>query len=259
MTDWWALTLGAVVATIGVLIDVGEIITARRAISRAFDPRVLAGSRAAGGWFATVWSRKSPFVALQAGRSVTAVTCAGMFLAGQPIPAAVAALATGTLHLISMKRLVYGLDGADQMHSVMWFGLALSAFSPAAALTLIAGQSLLSYEIAGIAKLAGPTWRSGQAAGAIASTSSYGTQRLWPIVARWSLVLSWATILFEIGGPLLALVNPIGALLFVVAAVGFHIGIAVTMGLNNFVWAFGAALPAVVWLSGTMPWAGAWP
>ena len=47
----------------------------------------------------------------------------------------------------------------------------------------------------------------------------------------------------------LILLGPPGALTFAAIATLFHVGIAATMGLNRFVFAFGAALPSTYWIS----------
>jgi hypothetical protein len=62
------------------------------------------------------------------------------------------------------------------------------------------------------------------------------------------------TMTFELGAPALVLAGPSGATVYVLLALGFHAGIALTMGLNNFVRSLWAALPAVAWMSQRLPW-----
>jgi hypothetical protein len=158
------------------------------------------------------------------------------------------------LQLMSAARLGFGLDGADQMQTVVWSGVALAGISPEAGLMLIAGQSLLSYWISGVAKLAGSDWRRGLAPGKIASTLGHGSRRAAYLLEKASQPVAIATIVFEVVGPFAIFAGLAGGLAFAVCAVMFHLTVAITMGLNNFVWAFSAALPAVAWLSSLWPW-----
>jgi hypothetical protein len=139
------------------------------------------------------------------------------------------------------------------MQTVIWISATLGTVNPAAGLSLLAGQLLLSYVVSGIAKLAGTAWRSGAAIRLILATASYGS----PVVSRvrpsWGTPLSWSVIAFEVGSPALLLGGDIGLIIFVALAVGFHASVAILLGLNNFLWAFGACLPAVVWLGMNIP------
>jgi len=142
------------------------------------------------------------------------------------------------------------LDGLERTA-----GLLIGQWQPAAGLVLIAVQCLLSYVVAGTAKLLGASWRAGTAPGEILATATHGTA----LAARWctpiaSRAAAWLTIAFELGAPVLVFVGPPGVTAYVLLALGFHAGIALTMGLNNFVWSFWAAVPAVVWLSHRLPW-----
>lgn len=161
------------------------------------------------------------------------------------------------LHL----RFIYGFDGSDQMQSVVWGGLVAfhatdSLLVQHAAVFFVAAQLVLSYLTAGIAKLISPIWRSGQAVGLIMRTKTYGTPWLSRTVKQLHLSgpLSWATILFEVVGPLSVLAGPKPTLLFLAAGMLFHISIAIAMGLNTFVWAFTATFPAVYYASQFLNW-----
>lgn len=193
--------------------------------------------------------------ALQCGRIATSLGAAAVLVVAPGSwwgPALAGACCV--LQLIVQNRLVFGLDGADQMLLIVWAGLALSQISPAAGLTLIGGQALLAYYAAGVAKLAGAEWRSGSAAGLIVRTASHGSPAAAALLAvppiGW--LASWATIAFELLAPLLLLVGAAGALVFVAIAVSFHASVAWAMGLNNFVWAFAAALPALYFGAGQL-------
>src|SRR5262245_63328048 len=92
-------------------------------------------------------------------------------------------------------------------------------------------------------------WRSGTALSAILGTASHGQEwaaRTLRDHPRISMGLTWSVILLEVMFPLL-LVGPL-PLAFAVLTAGllFHIGCAVLMGLNSFVWAFPATYPCLL-------------
>lgn len=149
----------------------------------------------------------------------------------------------------------FGMDGADQMSTITFLALAVQAMVPTpavtkAVLTFLALELALSYLVSGVAKMFGPMWRNGSAIWGILSTRSYGTPRLglwliWrPGVCR---ILTWSVILTECMFPL-ALVLP-APLAWGLIALGlaFHLGTAFLMGLNTFLWSFGAVYPALIW------------
>ncbi len=149
-------------------------------------------------------------------------------------------------------RLVFGLDGSDQMQAIIWVSLA--AFAAAStptqstvAVAFIAGQLALPYVAAGVAKLLSADWRGGSAIVGILSTDTYGHRALQQVVNRPSVarLLCWSVIGFEVGFPLLLTLGGIGLVVSAIAAVAFHAGVAHFMGLNLFLWAFLAALPCV--------------
>ena len=75
---------------------------------------------------------------------------------------------------------------------------------------------------------------------------------MWAPLARrrrLTAALSVLTLAFEIVGPLLLFLGPPGAAAFAVIAFGFHLGVAATMGVDRFVFAFGAVHPALFWAS----------
>jgi hypothetical protein len=150
----------------------------------------------------------------------------------------------------------YGFDGSDQMRTIICVGLlgywlSPNSFCEAVSLAFIGLNSAVSYLIAGIAKLISPIWRRGEAVGLIVATESYGGQTSRRLLGRTaaSRLLSWSTIAFECFCPLLLLLGPKGYVSFAVLAISFHVGIALVMGLNSFVFAFGAALPALGYVS----------
>jgi hypothetical protein len=148
----------------------------------------------------------------------------------------------------------FGCDRSDQMLLLMVAALGVAyAFQlkgPGAwiALWFIAAQAVLSYATAGISKLISPVWRSGRSLILIFNTASYGSRE----VSRWltrvptlGFAGSWMVIIFECAMPL-ALVAPKRIMISMLVIAGvFHVGCAMTMGLNGFVWAFLSTFPVL--------------
>lgn len=160
-------------------------------------------------------------------------------------------------NLLLHMRQQYGMDGSDQMQTVVLAALVLFYCSPSRegqelCLLFIAAQALLSYFTAGFAKLISPVWRGGSAIAGIMNTRTYGTRALGELVVETpgaSLALCWATIGFECFLPLLVLAGPQPALVFIAVGVSFHLGIAASMGLNLFFWSFVSTYPSLYYLA----------
>lgn len=151
-------------------------------------------------------------------------------------------------------RCSWGHDGADQMMVVIFGPVALAGLTggPGAAslaLWFIAGQLVLAYFVAGVAKLSARGWRDGSALPAVFTTRIYGHAA----AARWlrrhprlALAGAWGVIAFECLYPVV-FVAPAPVLWILVAtSLAFHLVAAVLMGLNTFLWAFVAAYPALL-------------
>lgn len=150
----------------------------------------------------------------------------------------------------------YGLDGAHQMHLLLFGALTFASlesdFSDITSnvvIIFISCQALLAYTVSGMAKLTSNVWRSGDALIGIMSTKSYGNAYIFRLLKRYpvsSTVACWGVILLEcimpiafiVGGPYFHVVLG-GALLF-------HFLAAIVMGLNGFLFAFLATFPAMV-------------
>lgn len=153
-----------------------------------------------------------------------------------------------------------GPDGADQMTAITLVALALSRIPGAsdtahvAALAFIAGQAGLAYGVAGIAKLFGPKWRNGTAVMEILGTHGHGSRVVSDVFRRspWlSPAATWLVVAMELVLPL-ALFLPLGPCIFLLfCGALFHCGAAIGMGLNNFVYAFLATYPAIVFTNQT--------
>ena len=147
----------------------------------------------------------------------------------------------------------FGLDGADQMTNILSAGLLVAAV-PSAPVWRIAGfgfiafQTCLSYITAGIAKAISPVWRNGTALYKIMNTGTYGHAWLATVLKRnrsLGYILCWTIIIFETAFPLSLLFPPKPMLVILATGCLFHVGTAVFMGLNAFLWSFLAAYPAI--------------
>lgn len=149
----------------------------------------------------------------------------------------------------------FGTDGTEHMNLISFAALAASKFFPQdrmareACAWFIAYQSCLSYFASGLSKLTGAPWRQGTAVQGVLRTHTYGSKPASQLLRRYpilSKMLSWGTIAGETVFPavLVAPKNPARALLG--TGVAFHLGNAVFMGLNRFLWAFCGTYPAVM-------------
>jgi hypothetical protein len=161
------------------------------------------------------------------------------------------------VNLLFHLRNQHGLDGSDQMQTIVLASLLVLQLSPTptgqlAALGFIGAQSVLSYFTAGIAKAISPTWRSGAAVAAVLRTASYGGPTSARVLDRHPILSKlgcYGTLVFECAMPLLVFVSPEACLVFIAAGVLFHGSIAAMMGLNLFFWSFVSTYPALYLLS----------
>jgi hypothetical protein len=158
------------------------------------------------------------------------------------------------LQVAVLKRHHLTIDGSDQMMLVVLVACLLGrvggdVVSARAAVSFLAAELALAYAAAGFAKATSSQWRSGVAFSIIAQTRMYGQ----PLVARvvrehpltgraaaWTVV-AWESLCFVT----LAAPRPV-VIAMLALGVGFHVGCAVVMGLNRFVWAFVAGYPALL-------------
>ncbi len=152
-----------------------------------------------------------------------------------------------------------GGNGSDQMTTLLAVSLLLAYAFPAngaareAVLLFIAAQACLSYFTAGIAKLLGPVWRSGDAVSRVFATRSYGLPQVNGFLQRrpWmGKILTWNVLAAEIAFPLVLVLPPSWAAVFLAWGVLFHVMNAFIMGLNVFFWAFVATYPAIIFANG---------
>jgi len=114
-------------------------------------------------------------------------------------------------------------------------------------LWFIAGELILSYFIAGLAKMISPIWRKSHALPAIFSTKIYGHEGIFQLVMKHktlSIVLCWPVFIFEL---LFVLALFSEHLCFFLCIVGFffHLFSAIFMGLNTFFFSFVSTYPAL--------------
>ena len=146
--------------------------------------------------------------------------------------------------------------GSDAMWFQVQVGLLLASLAgwhPVLArvgLGWIAAQSVLSYWLAGVVKLRNPSWRNGEAMRQL--LASDGPYVIWAPARRLAgqvgmrRMLAWAVIAFEVLLPLVLLMPVEGRWVWLGAGLAFHMGNAVVLGLNRFVWAWAATYPALL-------------
>ena len=130
--------------------------------------------------------------------------------------------------------------GSDAMAFVILLGCLIPH---KVGIYLIMAQVVLSYFVAGVVKAKNKSWWTGQTLWGILHHSAYAVpefirQRTNQKVAQG---LAIATVLFELSAPLV-FVSKRFAAGFVLIAIGFHFANFVILGLNRFVWVWGAGL-----------------
>jgi hypothetical protein len=158
--------------------------------------------------------------------------------------------------LVFAVRSPYGRDGADEMLAFLLFGMMIACLNQdhvvqRIAIGFVCAQLMLSYVVAGVAKLLSPVWtRQGVLAG-ILGTELYGRH---PPVGRWlarnpraDRTIGLAVILIEVGYPLLFLPYRGLAVAILLATCLFHLGTAILMGLNSFFFVFSGAIVLMFW------------
>lgn len=159
--------------------------------------------------------------------------------------------------LLFSFRSIVGLDGADQMNLIITITLFIVYIIDVeviykAGLIFIAAQSILSYMVAGIAKLRSVKWRSGQAVFEIMNTRTYGFKSVANKLANAprfvNIILCWLIIFFEIFFIILLFLEEPWLYIIICCGIIFHLYNAIAMGLNNFFWAFLATYPALLYV-----------
>jgi hypothetical protein len=267
MTTTTALVSMGVLGGIGVAIDAAAGLSAREAMSERgiFAPRLLRT-----GWKRWLDGRASrPLSALFGYPQVLTLFVAQLvgasallavpWLSGslQAVVGALGAAVVLGARMLLHARIQLGNDGSDQMMLVVVMSVLVGWLTIGTPIAVVAVwyaalQLLLSYLVAGIAKLSSATWRRGSAVPAILNTVGLG----WPALARTlrrhhvlSFGLCWSVIAFECLMPATVLLGSPGIYVVLACGLAFHVGIAVTMGLGTFLWAFAGAYPALLLLA----------
>ncbi|MEV3854916.1 hypothetical protein AB0J38_11375 [Streptomyces sp. NPDC050095] len=160
-----------------------------------------------------------------------------------------------TTSVAQAPRTRYGGDGADQMSFVVQASCLVARLFPGnervtdAALRHIALQTTMAYTVSGTTKLAGATWRSGEALGHVLRTVSYGDRQVYALAVKYPVLVTAAShtvMALQCAFPLIFLRRGRLALPGVAIMGGFHIINGRVMGLPRFVWAFLSSYPAVL-------------
>lgn len=178
--------------------------------------------------------------------------------AGTSLGVASTALLATTSLLAAMRFRGTVNGGSDAMLFTVLGGLTLAQL-PAASLPVreagvlyVAAQLTLSYLRAGLVKVRARGWWTGHALQDFLSLPAYGAPSWMQLPERTSRraggravqALGLSVMLFECSA-WLAWTSPVACLVFIVAAVTFHLGAAAVFGLNRFFLAWGAALPSL--------------
>ena len=254
-----ALDITVRLVAVGLAITGAELIADRRAFTASgpFGPQVFAALRGA---------HPPNLLARSGGVSVVAavqVIAAAVLVGFGPLSALgrCALVALGITTTLIRRRRVIGGDGAEQMSDIVLIS-ALLAVLPmpgdgriTLAVVFIAAQTVLSYFTAGVAKLVSPMWRGGGALPAILGTYTHGltpVSRILELRPAVGFVLGWSVILFEVSFPLVLIAPPSVAVAALSVGLTFHLGCAVLMGLNSFVWPFPATYACLLAIRGSL-------
>lgn len=182
---------------------------------------------------------------------------AAMVLLWQPSLVAIV-LAWFTTLLVSVRFRGPYNGGSDHMLAIVLTALLVARVGDAHAMVVkgavvwVGVQGVLSYAVAGIAKLRYAAWREGTALPVLVAIPAYGVptpvrallQR--PVVAR---LVAWGVLTFECGFPAV-LLGPTVAWVGIGTAFAFHVANAWTFGLNRFLLTWAATWPAILYVAG---------
>ncbi len=155
--------------------------------------------------------------------------------------------------LLLYPRHLYGTDGSDQVSFLVAAAAGLgraggTAGTRRAAIEFIGAQTILSYSAAGITKMPGALWKSGDALVSIMRTQTYGDEGFYRLLTRFprsARALCRGVVAFEALFPLLAVGRGRYMDWGLAVMAAFHAANARFMGLSRFSWAFVSTYPAV--------------
>lgn len=138
--------------------------------------------------------------------------------------------------------------GSDAMTLIVLISVAIALVNPGyqfVAHAYVAAHLIMSFFVAGLAKVRRGEWRSGRAPRVFVTDAGLGLR----VPRMFWLVMSWVTVAFEVTFPL-AVLNPTWAILFTATGLAFHVANAYVFGLNRFLWVWAAAYPSLVYVAG---------
>ncbi len=219
-------------------------------IGRTRSKRMVQGRT--GKFFDKIFS--SPGIQVLTSLRLTASTLVALPNTDRRTKAAAMVFLAATNGLLQLRS-NYGADGSDHVNLVVCAAVAASKFFPddekarQACTAFIAGQSVISYFAAGLAKAISPYWRDGSAMQGIFRTRTYGQKHVGELLKKHPALAKaggWAVWAGEMLFPLVLVApKPVAAGL-IGTGVSFHAGNAAFMGLNRFLWAFSATYPSVI-------------
>jgi hypothetical protein len=158
-------------------------------------------------------------------------------------------------------RIRYGTDGTEHMSLLTYATLTASRIfskdekAKEACAWFLAGQTNLSYFAAGLSKLVGAPWRNGMAMPGIFRTTVYGDKRVYELLKKrpkLAKAAGWAVVVSELAMPLMMAAPKLPAWGMLGMGASFHVGNALFMGLNRFVYSFVGTYPAIVHVAKNM-------
>lgn len=144
--------------------------------------------------------------------------------------------------------------GSDYMTVVLLTALSLIYLLPnvpqiqKAGLWYISIHLCASYFVAGLCKILRSGWRNGSSLKSFFLSKNYSVPDFLKAKTRSSLfmkLLCWSVLLFEISFPVVFLSSQV-AIVYLFAAVGFHLGTVYAFGLNRFLHIWVATYPALL-------------
>jgi hypothetical protein len=159
-------------------------------------------------------------------------------------------------NVVVRRRRVTASDGAEQMAMLIMVAAFLATVpigdgrTVEVAVYFISAQAVLAYSAAGLAKAVSPVWRGGNAVPLIIGSEAHGHSGLSSFLTRFPAAGRALTILVVVFECTfwLAVVGPWQVTLAIfLAGLAFHLGCALTMGLNSFLWAFPATYACVLY------------
>ncbi|REC60466.1 hypothetical protein DRF65_20600 [Chryseobacterium pennae] len=163
------------------------------------------------------------------------------------------------IFLVFLTQLVFNLrntlalSGADQMRTIILFGLSIISlmghFLMIGSLFIVC-QLYISYFFTGYNKIRSPIWRQGKAMVYVLNSELFGNRAIQNFVinlGRGNKILCWGIILFQLTFPLFASIQ-FTNIYFLVVGIIFHLILAIISNLNDFFWTFISAYPIVYYV-----------